>query len=548
MKLKILMAAAALVVNSASALQTEPGEEMISLLPKGFPAAKVSPARGAESEGPFKKLVIQNVNLIDGTGAPTTGPVNITVENGRITAVAGAGIIPAHMRKKQDGPGVKIIDAAGKYAIPGMIDTHVHLGSPYTAFQGTLTDAEYVNKLWLAHGVTTVRDAGALMGLNWTVENKKRSANNEITAPRMAVHAMFPDQIPTAALARKWVRSVKKKGADGLKFIGGKPEVISAAIEEAKKLNLKTMQHHAQTSVTGLNALDSARMGLDSMEHWYGLPEAMFEDRIIQDYPVDYNYMNEQDRFSQAGRLWLQAAAPGSKKWNDTIAEMVSLDFTLSPTLTIYEANRDLMRAQNAPWHKEYTMPYVGRGFKPDPHAHGSYFFDWTTADEIAWKKNYQRWMAFLNDYKNKGGRVTVGSDSGFIHKIFGFGYIRELEMLQEAGFHPLEVLKSATLNGAELLGMEDDIGSIQVGKKADIVIVNENPLANFKVLYGTGHEMLDLKTNKMTLAKGIEYTIKDGIVYDAKKMLSDVRKLVAEQKAKEFAMAKEKRLAQQKH
>ncbi len=80
------------------------------------------------------------------------------------------------------------------------------------------------------------------------------------------------------------------------------------------------------------------------MEHWYGLPEALFTGRVIQDYPLDYNYANEQDRFGQAGRLWQQAAPPGSEHWNAVMDELLELDFTLTPTLTIYEASRDLMR------------------------------------------------------------------------------------------------------------------------------------------------------------------------------------------------------------
>ena len=142
--------------------------------------------------------------------------------------------------------------------------------------------------------------------------------------------------------------------------------------------------------------------------------------------------------------------------------------------------------------------------------------------------------MAFVNDYKNAGGRVTVGSDSGFLYAVYGFGYVRELELLQEAGFHPLEVLRSATLNGAELMGIDDDTGTIQIGKKADLVIVNENPLANFKVLNGTGHQKLNMKTGTMERTQGILYTIKDGIVFDAKQMLADVRRLVQEQKTRE--------------
>ena len=157
----------------------------------------------------------------------------------------------------------------------------------------------------------------------------------------------------------------------------------------------------------------------------------------------------------------------------------------------------------------------------------GPYWFYWTTEDEIEWKNNYKKWMAFLNDYKNRGGRVGVGSDSGFIYKLYGFGYIREMELLREAGFHPLEVLWAATLKGAEALGMEDEIGSIQVGKMADFAIVEENPLENLKVLYGTGAIKLNDETATVERVGGVKYTIKDGIIYDAKQLLADVRAIV---------------------
>jgi hypothetical protein len=289
--------------------------------------------------------------------------------------------------------------------------------------------------------------------------------------------------------------------------------------------------HHAQLDVVNWNALDSARAGLTTMEHWYGLPEALFEDRVIQDYPPDYNYANEQHRFGEAGRLWLQAAAPGSDRWNAVRDELIGLDFTINPTLTIYEASRDLMREMNADWQQDYAHPALWAYFQPSREAHGSYWFDWTTADEIAWKQNFRRWMDFLQDYKNHGGRVTLGSDAGYIWKLYGFGYIREMELLQEAGFHPLEVLQSATLNGAEALGMDDRIGSIRPGKYADLVVTAANPLQNFKVLYGTGHFRLDAAGRPARLG-GVRYTIKGGIVYDARELLADVRAIVARARA----------------
>ena len=216
------------------------------------------------------------------------------------------------------------------------------------------------------------------------------------------------------------------------------------------------------------------------------------------------------------------------------MAEMLALDFTLVPTFTIYEANRDVIRARDAEWHASYTLPALQKFFMPDPRLHGSYHFDWTTADEVAWGNNFKRWMQFVNEYKNGGGRVAAGSDAGFIFKLFGFAYIRELELLQEAGFHPLEVIQAATLNGAELIGMEEQIGSITPGKQADIVLVQGNPVANFKLLYGTGHMKLDRESGVLGRVGGVSYTIKSGIVYNAKALLADVADMVAQAKLDE--------------
>jgi hypothetical protein len=266
------------------------------------------------------------------------------------------------------------------------------------------------------------------------------------------------------------------------------------------------------------------------MEHWYGLPEALFNNKTVQNYPYDYNYSNEQHRFEEAGKLWEQAAEPNSEHWNNVMNELIDLDFTLDPTFNIYEASRDLQRARRAEWHDEYTMPSLWEFYQPSRISHGSYWHFWGTEQEVSWKNNFNLWMNFINEYKNRGGRVTVGSDSGFIFQLYGFAYVRELELLREAGFHPIEVIMAATLNGAEALGMDDEIGSIEIGKKADLFIVEENPLENLKVLYGTGAIKLNDK-NEVERVGGVKYTIKDGIVYDSKLLLEDVRRMVKESK-----------------
>ena len=248
--------------------------------------------------------------------------------------------------------------------------------------------------------------------------------------------------------ARAFVQDAARRGADGIKFFGLRPDLMAAAIDEAKKLGLRTTCHHAQLAVARLNVLDTARMGLTSMQHWYGLPEALFTDRTLQDYPRDYNYDDEQDRFSQAGRLWSQAAPPGSPRWNAVMEELLKLDFTLSPTFHAYETTRDFMRMSRAEWHEEYTLPSLWRFYLPSRVNHGSYFHDWTTEDEVAWRDNYRLWMAFVNEYKNRGGRVGIGTDSGYTYNLYGFSFVREMELLREAGFHPLEVIRAATLEG----------------------------------------------------------------------------------------------------
>ena len=140
--------------------------------------------------------------------------------------------------------------------------------------------------------------------------------------------------------------------------------------------------------------------------------------------------------------------------------------------------------------------------------------------------------MTFVNEFKNRGGRVVAGSDSGFIYQLYGFGFIRELELLREAGFYPLEIIKSATLDAAEALGATEKIGSIEVGKLADFLIVEENPLENLKVLYGTGAIKLNDK-NEIKRVGGVKFTVKDGIIYDSKKLLEDVKNTVAKAKLK---------------
>lgn len=486
-----------------------------------------------EGEGPYDRLIIRGVTMIDGTGSPAMGPVDIVISGNKITNIQNVGYpgVPVYdSQRPEAGENTHELDASGMYILPGFFDMHAHTGG---SAQGTVP--EYVYKLWMAHGITSIREPGSFNGLDWTIRHKQRSAENEITAPRIFAYVGFgldhDGPITTPEQARNWVQMIDEEGADGIKFFGARPEIWKATLDEANKLGLGSMTHHAQTRVVYANVLDTSEMGLKGMTHWYGLPEALFTDQIIQDYPLDYNYSDEQHRFEEAGKLWKQAAEPGSERWNEVMNTLLERNFEINPTFTIYEASRDLMRARRAEWHEKYTLPSLWEFYKPNRRAHGSYWFNWGTEQEVAWKENYQPWMQFVNEYKNRGGTVTLGSDAGYIYKLYGFAYIREMELMREAGFHPLEIFQSASLKAAEVLGVDDQLGTIEIGKLADLVIVEENPQENLKVLYGTGAIRVNEK-NEAVRVGGIKYTIKDGIIYDAQQLLKDVEEIVNESKS----------------
>jgi imidazolonepropionase-like amidohydrolase len=507
------------------------------------PQINPAPNRGAdEGRGPFKTLVIRGAMLIDGTGAPPQGPVDIVIENNRIKAIRSAGTpgLPLKPNREPQNPDHEI-DAAGMYVLPGFIDIHVHAGgAPKNP------DAEYPYKLWLAHGVTTVRGV-PLASNQFTVKEKERSARNEIVAPRIfnyqrAGTGWDKGPVETPEAAREWVRWAANNGIDGLKLNSHRPEIMAALLDEAKKFGMGSTAHLAQTGVAQMNALKAAQLGLGTVTHFYGHFEALLKDYVVQPWPVDQNYNDEQMRFGQVARLWDKIHPPGSPEWNEYLKAHLKLGTTFDPTMTAYAAGRDLMRMRNADWHDKYTLPSLMDFYASSRSNHGSYFYYWTLWDEIAWRNFYQVWFRLLNDYKKMGGRVTASADAAFIYNTYGFGNIHEMELLQEAGFHPLEVIQAATMNPAMTLsepkGKPIEFGVVRPGLLADLVIIDQNPLENLKVLYGTGALKLNEKTGKTEWVGGVKWTIKDGIVYDAKKLLADVARMVEKQKQERLKAA----------
>lgn len=494
-----------------------------------------TPPRGNEGGGPYNRLVIWGATVIDGAGSPPFGPMNIVVKGDTIESIT-----PSDITKPPVGTD-RVIDARGGYVTPGFIDVHDHLGD-----QKIGGNASYAYKLWLAHGITTVKGVPFDSNLAWDLEQSKLSDENKIVAPRLVVCSGWlgngdKGDFTTPEKAAQWVQYIHGLGINCMgELFAMYPDIEASVLHTAAADHMWTQSHLSQNHVSRMTAADAVNLGLDEVTHFYGIFESMLTQHSIQDFPLDYNYNNEYDRFSRVARLWNQSAAPGSKQWNDLINLFLSHDTILSPTMTIYLASRDPMAARNADWMSEYVLPSLWEFFEPNPKSHGSYFYHWTSADEADWHHFYTKWMTFIKDYNDAGGRIALGEDTAFIYQVYGFGYVQELKLLQEAGLTPLEIIRAATLNGADTIfmprkpwGKPIQYGLVREGMKADLLVFNQNPLTDFNLIYGTGALRLNEKTGKAERVDALKYTITKGVVYDTQKLLADVREMVIEAKRK---------------
>jgi Amidohydrolase family len=492
-------------------------------------AASSATAPAPEHAKQVKRLLIRNAMIIYGNAEPPFGPANVAIEDGRILRVGG---VPREWQADAE------IDATGKYVMPGIINGHMHLQDERG---GVPQPFQYEMNLYLAAGATTIRDVGA----DWkkAQEWRAQSAAHTLVAPRILLYERIwaSKGSHTAELVREGVRFAKAQGVDGLKISGMDRDLAEALMDEAHKQGLRTAVHNAVDETT---ARDWAELGITSIEHFYGVADAALDG--IQNFPPEHNHMNEIHRFGRAGELYIQPNL-NREKLSAVLDLMVKNHVFWCPTLSIYVASRDVIRAQNQPWFKDYLHPTLEQYFRPDMRNHGSYFLGWTNTQEVRWKKDYQVWMAALKEFDLKGGLITVGDDAGFIYSIYGFGQVHEMELLEEAGFHPLEVIKMATVNGARMLGLEDRLGRVRQGFIADLLVVNGNPVENLRLLNPAGTDVLtydgrvvnnysaimpgDPKV-KVEHGGGIEWTIKEGIPYHVPTLMREVKDMVAKGRA----------------
>jgi imidazolonepropionase-like amidohydrolase len=480
------------------------------------------------------RVVIQNAMIISGRGEPGTnramppeGPVDIVVEGGVIRNIIP--LDPVNTRSRGQRPratGDRTIDAAGMYVIPGLVEMHAHLpakGSPLGE-----RGLEYAYRLYLGHGVTTVRDAGTGAGIELMTGERRKSEANEIVAPRLVLCQRWPlplgswDEGNTPEKAEAMVRRFKELGADCVKVSkspGQYPDVLRAIVREARIHHMPVM---VDLKVSETSALVASNLGVTSVEHFYGVPESALQG--TQNFPADYNYWDELDRFRWAGRLWAEADRLHPERILALVDKFIENGTNWNPTMAAYEMNRDVSRALTLPFFK--TLIPAGVSWTPNEAVHGRYHREWKTSDEVAWREFFAIWMKYLREFHRRGGLLTAGSDEG---DIGGLGLVRELELLQEAGIHPLDIIKVATTNAGKALGFANHCG-LRVGCAADLAVVNGNPVDNLKVLYGRGYGFYGLvPPEQQPSMGGVKWTIKDGIVFDAQALLREVEWYVQE-------------------
>src|SRR5262249_28968305 len=341
-----------------------------------------------------RRLVIRNAMVIYGNAKPPYGPADIVVDNGVISTI----VTPAQPQRVDND--ALTIDGTGKYVMPGIVNAHMHWHEERQP--GMPQPIQYERNLYLAAGVTTAREVGGDFDKSkkWQAESNAHT----IVAPRILVYP-FVSKGRTGAPAeiRAWIREMKQKGADGLKIIGMDRDQLEAIMDEAHTLGLRTATHIAVEETTADDYID---LGVNSIEHFYGVADAALPG--IQAFPPEMNYSNEIHRFGRAGELYAQT---DPAKLHKVIDRMVERHVAWDPTFSIYEASRDLMRAQNQPWFRDYLHPSMQKYFEGSAENHGSYFFGWTSTQESRWKQQYRIWMDAVREFGRKGGLVTTGDD-----------------------------------------------------------------------------------------------------------------------------------------
>jgi enamidase len=426
-------------------------------------------------------VALTRVRVIDGTGAPAREKQTVVIRDGRIESVGpdGAVSIPA---------GAQILDLEGRSVIPGLVMVHEHLYYP-TGPGVYAYLAESFSRLYLAGGVTAMRTGGNMNGYG-EINVAKAIARGEkpgpwidATAPYLQGPGLGLPQlraITSPDEARSMVNTWADAGATSFKaYMHISRAVLGAAIEAAHARGLKVTGH-----LCSVTYAEAARLGIDNLEHGF-FPATDFvpgkkPDECAQDNPA-------------ASAAAIDTARPAMRA---LIAELVQRNVAVTSTLAIFET---LVPGRPLPPGLDVLVPALRDPFE-QRHAAAA-------ARPSPMTAMFAAGRAAEVAFARAGGLLIVGTDpTGAGGVVPGYSNQRALELLVESGFTPLEAITIGTLNGAKYLGRADDIGSIAVGKQADLVVIAGDPSS----------EIADVRK--------VELVFKQGVGYDPERLIASVR------------------------
>ncbi len=431
------------------------------------------------------RVALQHVRVVDGTGKAPLEDQTILIENGKITALgpAAATQVPA---------GVRAMDLTGHTVIPGIVGMHDH--TFYTT-RGRSVQLQFsAPRLYLASGVTTIRTTGGTSPYH-EINMKKSIERGETPGPR--IHLTGPyltgpggaatmAQIGSTEEARRIVNYWADEGVTWFKaYTDISREVLRAAIVAAHKRGLKFTGHLCSVSFR-----EAVALGIDNLEH------GLFTNS-------DFVPNRTPDHCSPEMRTSILKVSMDGPEVQQTIREMVTNKVAMSSTLAVYELSfpdrpplEDRVLEALSP---EAREEYLSARKEMSDRAAQS------TMPEL-----FRRAQAFERAFAKAGGLLGAGVDpTGVGGALPGFGDQRNFELLIEAGFTPVEAIQIMTYNGARILGVDKELGSIAAGKLADLVVIRGDPIARPAEIRQT------------------TVVFKDGVGYDSAKILASVKGLV---------------------
>jgi len=442
-----------------------------------------------------KLIALTHVRVIDGTGAAAKDDQTIVINDGKIQSIESSASAKIPM-------GAQTMDLAGYTVMPGLVGMHNHMFFPMGG-----TPPMYSNmgisfpRLYLANGVTTIRTTGSVVPYT-DLEIKKLIDSGRMIGPKMHITAPYLEgpgsftpvmhTLTSADDARRMVNFWADLGATSFKaYMNITRDQLRAAVEEAHKRGLKVTGH-----LCSVGYKEAAEIGIDNLEH--GL---MADSEFVAN--------KEPDKCPQGVSGSLRQLDLNSAAVQETIRTLVAKNVAITSTLPVFEAGGAPLSQSGIGAASALLNPRVLNVMSTD--ARVRYL---QARARVSSQGDYvallRKAMDFERAFVKAGGLLIAGLDpTGNGGIVAGFGDLRQMELLVEAGFTPVEAIQIASLNGAKFLGEDTRIGSIAPGKQADLMVVKGNPAAN----------IADIEK--------VEIVFKDGVGYDSEKLIQSVQGLV---------------------